>query len=298
MRVKFGISLPILLDVTVQEQVQIAMAAERLGFDSVWMSDHVVIPGGQRGRFADNFYDPFATLAFIAAKTRSVVLGTSIVVLPYRNPIVLAKMATTLDHLSTGRLVLGVGAGWLREEFDALGVPFAERGRRTDEYLGVLKSLFTQESPEFEGEFFRFRDIVFEPKPLQRPHVPIIVGGNGDRAMERAVEYGDGWQPIWLGPEGLGPRIERVREALEAHGRGGASFEFSLRTRLRLGRAGGGDEQPGSIFTGSAEDISAQIEAVAALGVASVVLDILSATVPELLSTMEVLATEVFPRFR
>jgi len=158
---KFGICLPIRLSLTAQDNVDIAKSAELLGFDSIWASDHVVMPQRHLGSFSEVFYDPFMLLSFIAAETSTIKLGTSVIILPYRNPVVVAKMVATLDGLSEGRVIFGVGPGWMKEEYDSLSVPYEKRGRRTNEYIQALKELWTSDDPEYDGEFCGFSNIKF-----------------------------------------------------------------------------------------------------------------------------------------
>ena len=163
---KFGICLPIRRDTSLEFNLELGFAAERLGFDSVWVSDHVAVPNNQVGRFSKIFYDPFVLLSAIAAKTEKIILGTSLIILPYRNPIIVAKSISTLDLLSSGRVVFGVGTGWLEDEFNALGVSFNDRGKRSNEYLEIIKNLWVEDSPRFRGSFFDYSDIEFYPKPI------------------------------------------------------------------------------------------------------------------------------------
>jgi probable F420-dependent oxidoreductase len=185
----------------------IAQKAEALGFESLWVPDHVVIPADIKSRYPYNdtgrfpmspelaLFEPLPTLGYLAGITKRVRLGTWVLVLPHRNPIVTAKMYSTLDVLSGGRMILGAGIGWMEEEISLLGAPFNRRGALSDEYLRVMKELWTNPSPSFEGKFCSFKDIKFEPKPVQKP-LPIWIGGHSARAMRRVVEFGDGWLAV------------------------------------------------------------------------------------------------------
>jgi probable F420-dependent oxidoreductase len=168
---KFGITIPILRNVEPHAIIDIAKKVEELGFDSIWASDHVIIPNKYVGRFTGTFYDPFVLLSSIASQTSRIKLGTSVIVLPYRNPIAVAKAVVTLDLLSNGRLIFGVGSGWLKEEFEILEASFHERGKRTDEYVRIFKELWEKDDPKFDGEFYSFSDIKFYPKPHQKPRL-------------------------------------------------------------------------------------------------------------------------------
>ena len=191
----------------VEAQLAIAQKAEALGFDSLWVPDHVVIPTTIKSRYPYNesgrfpmradqgFLEPIAALGFLAGVTKRVRLGTWVLVLPHRNPIVTAKMFASLDVLSGGRIMLGAGIGWMEEEISLLGAPFKKRGALSDEYLRAMKELWTNPDPQFEGQFVRFGGIKCEPKPLQKP-LPVWIGGHSPRAMRRVAELGDGWVAV------------------------------------------------------------------------------------------------------
>ena len=172
--------------------VAVAQSAEDLGFDSIWAIDHILIPASDVYTFGETVFEQLVVLAHLSGMTKRVSLGTTVTVLPYRNAVVAAKMLATLDALSGGRLILGVGSGWIESEFRALGVDYESRGRATDEALEVMISLW---SGGDLGPASEFSDIHFQPIPVQRPHPPILVGGNSIRARRRAVEYGQGWHP-------------------------------------------------------------------------------------------------------
>ncbi len=176
---------------------RVARAAESAGFESVWTGEHVVLPDPQAPPSpvppSHPMLDPAVALAFLAAATSRIRLGTGIIILPQRNPVVLAKELASLDVLSGGRLVFGLGAGYLRPEFDAVGARFEDRGARTDEYIDAIRALWTQPSPRFTGRTVRFSGIDAQPRPVQKPHPPIIVGGHSASAFRRAVARGNGW---------------------------------------------------------------------------------------------------------
>ncbi len=190
-----------------------AVAAEEAGLDEAWVVDHVAIPPDDAEGSNGRYLDPLATLAWLAGKTERIGLGTSVLVLPYRPAFPTAKWIATIQELSGGRLQLGVGVGWMRPEFQALGVPFGERGRRTDEVLETLHRCFdaVDDVVEENGQ-----PLLFRPRPA-RP--PIFVGGRGAHALQRAVRFGDGWMPMGNDPEKLAPEIAKLRELAEAAGR-------------------------------------------------------------------------------
>jgi probable F420-dependent oxidoreductase len=229
---KFGIAVPNFGAFATREQItDIAVLSEELLYDSLWVSDHVIIPASHKV-FGDTFLDPLVTLACIAGSTNKIELGTSVIILPYRNPLVLAKMVSTLDALSRGRVIMGIGAGWLEEEFKALGVPFGERGKITDEHIEIVRELWTSDNPEYSGEYAGFSDIKFRPKPERKPHPPVWVGGESRKAMERAVKYGDGWHPFGLTPGIFREMAEHLKTLLPPEKKAG--FVMSLRRNIEL----------------------------------------------------------------
>lgn len=185
-----------------------ADVAETLGYHFVMISDHVAVTPDVATRYPAPLYDPFLALAWLAARTRRMALGTTVIVLPYRHPLAVARLAANLDRLSGGRFILGVGAGWARQEFEALGLPFEQRGAMTDEYLDVIRKAWTADVVSHEGRFIRCRDVHTSPRPVQEPHPPIWVGGASPAALRRTVRHGDAWHPIrlrmgWLQDTGL-----------------------------------------------------------------------------------------------
>ena len=224
---QFGVLLPQFgapargADVT-QRIRRVAQTAERLGYDVLWTAEHIIFPQTittpypYGGRFPYPLTDPIldivATLSYVAAITSRIKLGSSVLVLPYRNPLVLAKELASLDVLSDGRLLLGVAAGWLKEEFDMLGVPFRERGRRTDEYVTLLRALWSQDRVSFDGRYYQLTDAAFFPKPVQQPP-PIWIGGGSDAALQRVARLGDGWIAVpRANLDDLANDIARIRQ--------------------------------------------------------------------------------------
>lgn len=248
--VPFGIALPNYGPLASPETlVRLARLAEDLGVDSVWVSDHLVAPVGVASIYPydrrpdrkpgdmgviEEFYEPVTTLAWLAGATRHVRLGISAYVMPYRNPVVTAKQVATLDRLSGGRVVLGIGVGWLAEEFGALDVPFARRGRRTEDYVAVCKALWSGGEARFDGETYRLPPVRTGPTPAQRPHPPLWIAGNSARGIARAARLGDGWHGIDLSPDELRPL---AAEARRLAGRPG--FTVSLRKGVLPGGPAG-----------------------------------------------------------
>jgi probable F420-dependent oxidoreductase len=211
----YGINMGACVDPEVA--VAVARAAEEAGFDSVWTAEHVVLPDPQVAALPippqTPLLDPAVALAHLAADTRTIRLATGIIILPQRNPVVLAKELASLDVLSGGRLVFGLGAGYLEPEFEAVGATFAERGERTDEYIEAMLALWTQEKPRFEGRFVSFSGIDAQPRPIQKPHPPIVVGGMSPPALRRAVRWGDGWYGFALDLDATAQCVEGLRRA-------------------------------------------------------------------------------------
>lgn len=215
---------------------RLARLAEAAGFDSLVAIDHVVLPDdyastypySASGRMAAGatatYPDPLIWLAHVAAVTTRLRLLTGVIILPQRNPLVLAKQVATIDAMSGGRMELGIGVGWLREEFAALGVPFGQRGRMADEYIAAMRALWAGDSASFAGEFVNFRQVNSNPKPVG--HLPIIVGGHSEAAARRAGRLGDGFFPSIGSPLDTFPLLEVVRRSAEAAGRDPAAIEF------------------------------------------------------------------------
>jgi probable F420-dependent oxidoreductase len=218
--------------------VEVAQAAEAAGFDSIWTVEHVIVPHAYQSRYPysptgkmgsglEDFPipDPLIWLAYIASATRTIKLGTAIMILPQRNPVVTAKAVATLDHLAGGeRVLLGIGVGWLAEEFAALGVPFADRGPRTDEYVAAMRALWRDERASFHGHFVSFDDVFCRPLPPAR-RIPIIVGGDTPAAARRAGRLGDGYFPARGASAAL---FDEMRRAAEAAGRDPAEIELTV----------------------------------------------------------------------
>lgn len=218
-----------------------AQTCEQAGFHSLWAPEHVVLldqysskyPYSPDGRMPMpttqiDILDPFTALTYAAAQTKSLRLGTGICLVPERNPVVTAKEVASLDKLSGGRFDFGVGVGWLAEEFTAVGVPWEKRGQRTREYLEVMKKLWTEEETEFNGKFCSFPKVRSYPKPIQRPHPPIIFGGESKPALRRVGEVGDGWFGVNVSPPSAKEHIEQMRSYASAAGRDSSNFQYSV----------------------------------------------------------------------
>ena len=215
-----------------------AQAAEAAGFESIWVFEHAVIPAGYQSRYPynaegrvgiedDDLPDPLGLLAYLAATTHRLVLGTGVLILPQRSPVVCAKECATVDRLSGGRLRLGIGVGWLREEAEAVGTRFEDRGARTDEYIEAMRVLWRDPEPTFHGTYTRFERAKSNPKPVQAGGVPIVVGGHSVAAARRAGRLGDGYFPIGLGHDDFLARLATLRDAAREHGRDPDAIELT-----------------------------------------------------------------------
>jgi probable F420-dependent oxidoreductase len=217
-----------------------AQLAEMLGFDSVFVADHVIVPRQLKSKYPysgdgsfpydpdQNWLDPMVALGFLAARTSTIRIGTSVAVVPMRHPIVTAKQVATADHLSDGRVIFGVGIGWMAEEFALLGESFRDRGKRMDEYLQLMKVLWTERNPSFAGEHFNIRDCAMTPKPVQKPHVPLWIGGDSPAALRRAARFGDAWHSAGSSLAELPEKLARLDAALTEAGRQRKQFTVSV----------------------------------------------------------------------
>jgi probable F420-dependent oxidoreductase len=300
----------------------IARRGEELGYHLLLFGDHIVVPrhitspypytetGEFPGSASGEAMEQLTVLAFLAGQTQTIRLATSVIIVPHRNPLVAAKALATLDVLSKGRLIIGVGTGWMREEFEALGLPaFEERGAVTDEYIRAFKALWTSDNPGFEGKYCRFSNVSFLPKPVQKPHPPIWVGGESPRALRRTAELGNGWYPIGSNPqfpletpEQLEAGLQRLAAQAKKAGREPSEIEIIYRTHdYQLnedGRSPASSAGPRRPFVGTAAEVAADIRRYEAMGVGYLVLDFvrLSRNLDEVLQHMEALATRVWPQ--
>ena len=300
--------------------ITIAQKAEELGYDSISMGDHILVPknidstypyteGGEfPGGATGSSMEQLTALSFIAGATSSIKLVTSVMIVPHRNPLVAAKALATLDVLSKGRLVIGIGVGWMREEFEALNLPpFEERGAVTDEYIQAFKELWTSDNPIFEGKYCGFSDITFLPKPVQKPHPPIWVGGESRRAIRRAATLCDAWYPIGSNPqfpmgepEQLAEGMRRLATYAEAAGRNAGDIGITYRTHHYELKDDGSGTPSGSreLFTGTGDQIASDIRRYEDMGVNYLVVDFarVSSSLDEMLGHMEDTANRVWPR--
>lgn len=273
-----------------QEVLALGALAESLGFDSVWTMDHLLNVARVRERLEDRpYWHPLAFLSYLSATTERVALGTSVMVLPYHDPVGLAKYAATLDGMSRGRLILGVGVGALTEEFDALGVPVRRRGAITDESIAVMKDLWTNPEPSFRGGRFRFENLKFSPRCVQQPHVPLWIGGSSPAALARTARSGDGWHPVRVPPEAYAQGRAAVRAQAAEAGRDPDAIEMSVRLDVDVGLAADG---------GRLDALAGEMAALGEAGAEHVVLSLNSDDLPRVRTWMESIASRVLPAVR
>ena len=297
---QFGVTIPNNWGVPNPHDVlALGPEAERMGYHSIWVMDHLFNTGYIRERLENRpYYHPMAMLSYLSATTSRVMLGTSVLVLPYHHPVELAKYAATLDQMSGGRLILGVGVGAMTEEFDALGISMRQRGATTNESISLMRELWTNPNPEFHSPHWNFSDLYFSPKPAQ-PRLPLWIGGSSPQALRRVARQGDGWHPTGLSPEQyaagrqeielLANRQERplseitmsARIEVEVHG-APSSQRAAHRARLP------GDDLPA---------LRAGLQAYAHVGVQHFVLALNSDDIPALRRLMQRIADEIIPNF-
>lgn len=287
--------------------MEAAQQAEDLGFDSIWTADRIIIPWEIKTSYpyaAEErfivppdrpFFEPLTCLAFLAGCTKKIALGMSVLVLPYRHPLYWAKIATTIDHLSKGRLIMGVGVGWMVEEFEALGASFKTRGAVSDEQLKLLGALWNEQRASFGGRHYSFRNIAFEPKPFQRSRIPIWVGGEGIHAQRRAGLYGDAWFPYFvrITPQELSARFENVRRAAREEGRDPAQIHFAC--CLPIDVSPGPLAQEEDRLRGSPEQLIEAIRRFKKIGVEHMGLQFMVPRWPDRRDQIERFAREVMP---
>lgn len=308
---RYGFALPKTADGAAL--IRFARAVEDFGFESVWTGDHIVLPTEETdqypytpdGRFVarpdDPQLDAFVTLSYIASATERAAIGTTVAIVPYRNPIVQAKMFATLDVLTGGRAVCGVGVGWLEKEFDALGASYKRRGAVTDEYLRIFRTLWQDREPRFHGEHYDFDGIYFAPKPVRDGHIPIWVGGHTRRAIRRAVKYGDAWHPTRQTPEFVARHLPYLREFADSEGRDPSEITVSLKRTLHftdMGIAEGQSNRSNGALIASAGEVIEDVEACREIGIQQLTFDFRTPSADDCIRTMERFAEAVAGRIR
>ncbi len=296
--------------------IEVAQAADQLGYDSVWTNDHIVVPTNIESRYPYNetgifpaspavrCYEPLVMMSALAAATEQAQIGCSVLVIPYRHPAVTAKMLAAADRLSGGRIVLGAGVGWMREEFEALNLPpehFEHRGSVTNEYLRAMKELWTNSGPSsFHGEYVQFENVGAYPKPAQQGGIPIVVGGNGINAWRRASRWGDGYHAAFQSVESLAYEVEGVREACRRDRRDPDELEISMLAGIRLTEEAWPDaERP--LLCGTPDDIAADLLALGKVGLEHLIATPTVSAETQLqrvLGGIETMAAEILPAYQ
>jgi probable F420-dependent oxidoreductase len=309
----FGLHLPASsAAVTAEDLVRFAQQAEALGFYCLTVADHIVVPKDISvpypytidGKYPGAGYhlETLTTMSFLAGATKRIRFATSVMIAPYRNPILTAKTLSSLDVLSNGRVIVGLGVGWMKEEFNNLQTPpFEDRGKVTDEYIKAFRELWTSDNPSFQGKYCNFSNVVFLPKPVQKPTIPIWIGGHSKQAIRRAARLGDGWHPIGgvptipLEPEDIAKDISMLREHAENAGRDPKTIRVALKGSL-FDREKQIAPRKRRRFIGDAEEIASDIRAYRAVGVDTMIFDVRRPSIAETLERMEWMAKEVFIR--
>lgn len=301
----FGCHLPMFGPIATRGNVlAFARTMEALGYESLWASDHVVLPYSIKSKYPYNssgqfplpptsaFLEPLTTLALVAGVTERARLGTSILVLPHRHPVLAAKTLATLDHLAEGRVILGVGVGWMREEIEILGGNYDRRGAWSDEAIRIMRACWSQERARYRGEFFSFDEIGVVPQPI-RQAIPIWVGGHTPRALRRVAELGDGWHAAFTPPDAFERDIARLRAECAKVNRRIGDLAITLRVGLAFrDTPGGADRKP---LQGTPEQIVADIRRYRELGVGSFLLEARYRDLDDMVAIFERFAREIRP---
>lgn len=291
----YGVVLPI-WQLTVAEAETLAVRAEALGLDGVFVPDHILAKPATTEHYGAHWPDPFALLAYLAGRTRRIQLGASVIVLPYRNALVAAKSAATVDQASNGRFIFGVGVGWDEAEFTDLRLPFRERGRMSDDYIRAIKAVFTADVPQYSGRYLSFSGATFSPRPVQRPHPPIWVGGLpgtvSPAAVRRCAELGDAWHPLALSLDDIEKGYATLRDLTAKAGR---REVLGLAPRNLLDLADRPRGVGRAAFQGSVDEVAGDVRRAGSLGAGWMTFDLPRAGISAMTRAMERLAREVKP---
>jgi probable F420-dependent oxidoreductase len=297
---KLGICLPHYgRPIEVDRLHRVVRRAEERGLDSVWVTDHVIVPSDAHIIYRDHMLDPLAILPWLAGATERLAIGTSVIVLPYRSPLPVAKLLASVDVLSGGRLIFGAAVGWMEGEFAALGVPLRERASRTDEALALIQAVWAGEHPEIETRRHRLAGVKASPLPLQKPRPPVLIGGSSDGAFRRVARFGDGWHASSTDPETFRRGALAVSRCWTEAGREGAPL-LTLRVPLMIEGVHRAAVDMSLLrgryaLQGSLTDVVEALRAFRALGLSHVALEVSYSTYPAILATIDLLAAEVRP---
>jgi probable F420-dependent oxidoreductase len=288
--------------------LRLARHAEEAGFDSVWLADHVVFPVSYASRYpysaggafpaqlSEPLMEPIATMGVLVGATRRVRIGTAVLVMPYRNPLLLARMLVTLDRFSGGRIVLGAGVGWLEEEFKVLdSFDFKKRGRVTDEYIEIFKAIAAGGEVGYQGETYAFEPVYSSPGSVQRPHPPILIGGIADAALRRVVRHGDGWLAVFAPPSALPERLDVLRRLAEEAGRPFRDLSLVYKLFLQIGEAKRGPAGARETGTGSVAEIADDVRRLFDLGFQKIIVRCRGASAADVMDQVARFSDMVLP---
>jgi probable F420-dependent oxidoreductase len=308
---QFGLDVGIYGRLATREHIlELAELAETAGLESVWVADHVIFPVtvaspypySTSGAFPvdmtqEPLLEPIATMGVLVGATRRVKIGTAVLIMPYRNPVLLARMLITLDVLSGGRMMLGAGVGWLAEEFAALDArPFTARGRVTDEAITIVKRLCQGGEVTFQGEYYRLDPVVSHPGSVQRPHPPIFIGGTSNAALRRVVRLGDGWLSTGMRPERLGERLGVLHTLCEARGRPYAELRLCHKLFIDIGTARQGADGSRDAGTGAPAEIVDDLRRLVDLGYSGCVVRYRGSDAAEQRRQLHTFISEIIPK--
>jgi len=307
---KFGLDVGVYGPLATPETItDLAHFAEDAGFGSIWLADHVVFPASIASRYpfsasgafpaptTDPLLEPIAAMGVLAGATKRIRIGTAVLIIPYRNPVLLARMLITIDQFSGGRVILGAGVGWLKEEFEALDTAdFKLRGKVTDDYLDIFKALSAGGEVGFQGETYSFEPVHSVPGSVQQPHPPILIGGVSNPALRRVVERGDGWLATALGPPEMAERLAALKSIAANHGRAFDDIDLVYKIFLNPG-----DPKPGpygrrEIGSGSDSQILDDLKAIVDAGFESIIVRYRGDSAAAQMQQMEMFASDVAPK--
>ena len=308
---EIGISIPRLPDA--QGLKRFVQSAEELGFESVLAGDHIVLPTDGTNQYpytsdgsfsrpsSEPFLETMTLLGYLAACTSRIKLGSTVIILPYRNPVVQAKMFASLDVLTGGRIICGVGVGWLEKEFQILGLDYHQRGAMTDEFLEIMQALWTQTNPEYKGKYYSIDGIQFEPKPVQQPSIPIWVGGHTKAALRRTAKYGSCWHTTRQTPDFVAENLPYLRERVEKEGREESEVSISLKRSLHFTDMGLGEARyvrSGGSLVATTQEVIDDLQICHEVGIDQLTYDFRVESIKDCIIVMEHLADKVLPLAR
>jgi len=308
---KFGLDVGVYGRLATREQIlELAELAETAGLDSIWLADHVIFPATFTSRYPyspsgafpvdmtqEPLLEPLATMGVLVGATKRVKIGSAVLIIPYRNPVLLARMLVTFDVLSAGRMILGAGVGWLAEEFAALAAqPFSARGRVTDEYIDIIKRICQGGDVAFRGDHYQLETVVSNPGSVQRPHPPILIGGTSNAALRRVARRGDGWLSTGLRTADIRARLDTLQRLCETEGRNFADLTLYHKLFINIGEARQGPDGSRDPGTGSVVDITDDIRRLVDLGYDGFVVRYRGDVAQEQRRQLDIFISDIMPR--